>query len=131
MNSKKGIGTTCVVKLPFKISRETEIRKPAEKENISVAGLRALVVEDNELNMDIMMLRLNGLDATRKIRSLKRSDAQKIPVIAMSANAFADDIINSRISGMNLHLSKPLDEEKIVSAIKECIVSRKIEIPSV
>ncbi len=77
------------------------------------------------------MLRLNGLDATRKIRSLKRSDAQKIPVIAMSANAFADDIINSRISGMNLHLSKPLDEEKIVSAIKECIVSRKIEIPSV
>ena len=81
--------------------------------------------------MDIMMLRLNGLDATRKIRSLKRSDAKKIPVIAMSANAFADDIINSRISGMNLHLSKPLDEEKIVSAIKECIVSRKIEIPSV
>jgi CheY-like chemotaxis protein len=81
--------------------------------------------------MDIMMLRLNGLDATRKIRSLKRSDAQKIPVIAMSANAFADDIINSRISDMNLHLSKPLDEEKIVSAIKECIVSRKIEIPSV
>lgn len=77
------------------------------------------------------MLRLNGLDATRKIRSLKRSDAQKIPVIAMSANAFADDIINSRISGMNLHLSKTLDEEKIVSAIKECIVSRKIEIPSV
>lgn len=77
------------------------------------------------------MLRLNGLDATRKIRSLKRSDAQKIPVIAMSANAFADDIINSRISGMNLHLSNPLDEEKIVSAIKECIVSRKIEIPSV
>ncbi len=77
------------------------------------------------------MLRLNGLDATRKIRSLKRSDAQKIPVIAMSANAFADDIINSRISGMNFHLSKPLDEEKIVSAIKECIVSRKIEIPSV
>lgn len=81
--------------------------------------------------MDIMTPRLNGLDATRKIRSLKRSDAQKIPVIAMSANAFADDIINSRISGMNLHLSKPLDEEKIVSAIKECIVSRKIEIPSV
>ena len=79
--------------------------------------------------MGIMMPRLNGLDATRKIRSLKRSDAQKIPVIAMSANAFADDIINSRISGMNLHLSKPLDEEKIVSAIKECIVSRKIEIP--
>lgn len=77
------------------------------------------------------MPRLNGLDATRKIRSLKRSDAQKIPVIAMSANAFADDIINSRISSMNLHLSKPLDEEKIVSAIKECIVSRKIEIPSV
>ena len=77
------------------------------------------------------MLRLNGLDATRKIRSLKRSDAKKIPVIGMSANAFADDIINSRISGMNLHLSKPLDEEKIVSAIKECIVSRKIEIPSV
>lgn len=163
IKSKKGVGTTCIVKLPFKIGEETKIKKTIAYENVSVAGLRALVVEDNELNMeivkfmlekngietvcavdgleaveifeksepyffdvifmDIMMPRLNGLDATRKIRSLKRPDARKVPVIAMSANAFTDDIINGRISGMNLHLAKPLDERKIVSAIKECMVT--------
>lgn len=46
--------------------------------------------------MDIMMPKLNGWDATRRIRSMKRSDARNVPIIAMSANAFAEDIINSR-----------------------------------
>jgi CheY-like chemotaxis protein len=46
--------------------------------------------------MDIMMPKLNGWDATRRIRSMKRSDAGNVPIIAMSANAFAEDIINSR-----------------------------------
>lgn len=46
--------------------------------------------------MDIMMPKLNGWDATRRIRSMKRSDAGNVPIIAMSANAFAEDNINSR-----------------------------------
>lgn len=71
--------------------------------------------------MDIMMPNLNGWDATRKIRSMKRPDSATIPIIAMSANAFAEDIINSRISGMNRHLTKPLDQAKLINALKECL----------
>ena len=71
--------------------------------------------------MDIMMPKLNGWDATRRIRSMKRSDAGNVPIIAMSANAFAEDIINSRMAGMNVHLAKPLDAEKMIVALKQCM----------
>lgn len=74
--------------------------------------------------MDIMMPNLNGWDATRRIRSMKRSDASNVPIIAMSANTFAEDIINSRISGMNRHLPKPMDEKKLLETVKECIMFR-------
>lgn len=70
--------------------------------------------------MDIMMPKLNGLDATRKIRALKRLDAKTIPIIAMSANAFVEDIMNSKLAGMNMHLAKPLDEIKLIEALKQC-----------
>ena len=70
--------------------------------------------------MDIMMPKLNGLDATRKIRALKRLDAKTIPIIAMSANAFVEDIMKSKLAGMNMHLAKPLDEIKLIEALKQC-----------
>lgn len=66
------------------------------------------------------MPKLNGLDATRKIRSLKRADAKTIPIIAMSANAFVEDMLNSKVAGMNMHLAKPLDEAKLIDALKQC-----------
>ena len=67
------------------------------------------------------MPRMNGLDAARTIREMKRRDAKRVPIIAMSANAFAEDIINSRLAGMNVHLAKPLDAEKIIIALKQCM----------
>ena len=70
--------------------------------------------------MDIMMPKINGLDATRTIRSLKRQDAKTVPIIAMSANAFVEDVLNSKIAGMNMHLAKPLDETKLINALKQC-----------
>ena len=76
--------------------------------------------------MDIMMPYMNGWDATRKIRTLQRPDADKISIIAMSANAFAEDIINSHISGMNWHLTKPIDADKLMTALKECIRKNNI-----
>lgn len=79
--------------------------------------------EENKFDfilMDIMMPKLNGLDATRKIRALKRLDAKTIPIIAMSANAFVEDIMNSKLAGMNMHLAKPLDETKLIEALKQC-----------
>lgn len=59
--------------------------------------------------MDVQMLHMDGYEATRCIRALGRSDAQKVPIFAMTANAFAEDVQKSREAGMNAHISKPLD----------------------
>ena len=165
LKSKAGVGTTVIVKIPFKIGTQDKNSnlsdKPVSLDDYSVEGMRALVVEDNELNMeisrciledsgmevtcavdgqeaveifeksapdyfgviymDIMMPRMNGLDAARTIREMKRRDAKRVPIIAMSANSFAEDIINSRLAGMNVHLAKPLDAEKMIVALKQCM----------
>ena len=69
--------------------------------------------------MDIMMPVLDGLEATRKIRSLQRRDATKIPIIAMTANAFREDIQKSLDAGMNEHISKPVDIDTILITINK------------
>ena len=71
--------------------------------------------------MDIMMPKMNGWDAARRIRAMNRPDAADIPIIAMSANTFAEDIVNSHIAGMNAHLSKPLEDEQILGALQKCL----------
>ena len=161
LETEKGVGTTAILEIPFKIGNADDIPVAYTLENVSLQGLRVLIAEDNELNMeiarfiledqglitecasngaecvqmfeasepgyydvilmDIMMPELNGLDATRKIRALPRKDAERIPIIAMSANALADDIIKSRLAGMNEHLTKPLDAKKIMEAIRKNI----------
>ena len=161
LETEKGVGTTTILEMPFKIGNADDIPVAYTLENVSLQGLRVLIAEDNELNMeiarfiledqglitecasngaecvqmfeasepgyydvilmDIMMPELNGLDATRKIRALPRKDAERIPIIAMSANALADDIIKSRLAGMNEHLTKPLDAKKIMEAIRKNI----------
>ena len=68
--------------------------------------------------MDIMMPEMNGYEATRAIRELKdHPDARTIPIIAMTANAFAEDIQASLDAGMNGHLSKPIVVEEVVKTI--------------
>lgn len=67
--------------------------------------------------MDIMMPVMNGLDATRAIRGLERPDAADIPIIALSANAFAEDIQKSKNAGINEHLAKPLEMDKVLKVI--------------
>ena len=163
LESQKGHGTTVTVTMPFEIGKtiETEDPEPERYKQLSLKGMRALVAEDNELNMeivkfileeqglivepavdgieavrkfenappgyyqvilmDIMMPNMNGWDAARKIRAMQRADAGVIPIIAMSANAFTEDIINSRISGMNRHLTKPLDASKLLDEIAKAI----------
>ena len=64
--------------------------------------------------MDIMMPIMDGLEATRRIRQLEKKDAQHIPIIAMTANAFREDIQKSLDAGMNEHISKPVDIETII-----------------
>ncbi len=68
--------------------------------------------------MDIMMPIMNGLVATKVIRSLERKDAKTIPILAMTANAFQEDIQHSKESGMDEHLSKPLEEKELDRALR-------------
>ena len=68
--------------------------------------------------MDIMMPGMDGYETTRAIRALARDDAEKVVIIAMSANAFADDRLASREAGMNEHLAKPLDSTELIKTIK-------------
>ncbi len=70
--------------------------------------------------MDIMMPLVDGYSATKAIRNLKRPDAAKIPIIAMTANAFAEDARHCIEAGMNAHLSKPLQMDIVVKTIAKC-----------
>lgn len=67
--------------------------------------------------MDIMMPVMNGYDASRKIRSLDRADAKQVAIIAMTANNYAEDIEKSKKAGMNFHLEKPVDADKMFKAL--------------
>ena len=67
--------------------------------------------------MDIMMPGIDGLETTRRIRALDREDAATTPIIAVSANAFADDRRLSREAGMDAHLSKPVNSQELVEAL--------------
>ena len=69
--------------------------------------------------MDIMMPVMDGLEATRRIRSMNRRDAMTIPIVAMSANAFQEDVEKSLAAGLNEHLTKPLDEKKLTETMKK------------
>ena len=164
LESKKGVGTTAIIKIPFELGDMDTIGS-IDYENVPTKGVHALLVDDNELNieiakffledngmevtcaydgkeavdifkkskegyfgviyMDILMPNMNGLDATREIRALDRKDAKKVPIIAVSANTFSDDVFESRKAGMNKHLGKPLDEEKMIKAYKQCAVLSK------
>lgn len=84
-----------------------------EKFKASAPGTYDLIL------MDIMMPVMNGLEAAEKIRALDRPDSETVPIFAMTANAFSDDAVRSRKAGMNEHLTKPLDLEKITKAVRK------------
>lgn len=67
--------------------------------------------------MDVMMPVMDGLTATHRIRGLGRADAADVPIVATSANAFAEDVKRSLASGMNAHVSKPIDPEKLAKVL--------------
>lgn len=71
--------------------------------------------------MDIMMPVMNGIDATKEIRSMDRIDAPIIPIIALTANAFEEDVRNSLEAGMNEHLTKPLEISRVVKTLLKCM----------
>ncbi|MBR0410463.1 MAG: response regulator [Eubacterium sp.] len=92
---------------------------------------RILVVKDmfsdhpmgyyDAILMDVRMPVMNGLDATRAIRELERADAGEIPIIAMTANAFDEDVQISLQAGMDAHLSKPVEPELLYETLDRLI----------
>ena len=75
--------------------------------------------EISAILMDLMMPVLDGYGATRRIRAMNREDAVTIPIIAMTANAFVEDRIATKKAGMNAHIAKPLNAQKMISVIAE------------
>lgn len=71
--------------------------------------------------MDIRMPVMDGLEAARRIRASNQPDANTIPIIAMTANAFAEDKQASFKAGMNAHLSKPIVAQKLYSEIRSAL----------
>ena len=84
--------------------------------------------EDNYYDlifMDIQMPIMDGHTAARTIRKSGKSDAADIPIVAMTANAFSDDIVQSKRSGMNEHITKPLDIEELMRCMEKWLRERK------
>ena len=75
--------------------------------------------------MDIMMPVMDGLDAARVIRAMEREDCRTVPIVAMSANAFDDDLKKSVECGMNGHLSKPVEVDKLYQTLNRVIREQK------
>ena len=161
--SEKGVGTTFVIRIPFKIDLDADKREEQKdvSDEKSIKGLHILLAEDNELNMeiaefllqnegaevtkawngqeivelfrkseagefdvilmDIMMPIINGYEAAKRIRSLDREDAKKIPIIAMTANAFTEDRIRAKEAGMDEHVAKPVDVELLIKVIHKLV----------
>ena len=75
--------------------------------------------------MDVRMPEMDGLEATRAIRGLDRPDAKTVPIIAMTANAFDEDVQRSLQAGMTAHLSKPVEPERLLETLGKLIHSRE------
>ena len=83
-----------------------------EKFSESIVGYYDLIL------MDVQMPQMDGYEATRQIRQLTRPDAANIPIVAMTANAFSEDVEKSIQSGMNDHISKPIDLNEVFMKLK-------------
>ena len=100
-----------------------------EAENYTVFtaenGVAALELMDrNHIDLvvlDIMMPRMDGLEATRQLRSLSRIDAVYVPIIAMTANAFTEDAVKCVEAGMNAHMAKPLELNTLLKVISRYV----------
>ena len=71
--------------------------------------------------MDVMMPNLDDLEAAHQIRTMGKEDSRTIPIVAASANAFDEDIKRSLASGMNAHLSKPIEPDKLAEMLSQML----------
>lgn len=106
----------------------TKIRKPGFVvwDDAREGGFITGYIECDTILMDIRMPVLDGLEATRRIRKLDRRDVGMIPIIAMSANAYAEDIEKSREAGIDKHLSKPIDPNILYQTLTDIFKKKQI-----
>ena len=71
--------------------------------------------------MDIRMPVMDGIEASTQIRNLSRADAKTVPIIALSANAFDEDVSKSKAAGMNAHVGKPINVDELYSTLLEVL----------
>lgn len=161
VTSEEGTGTSVRIELAFEICEDTYSKLETVSSPAEYSGLKALVAEDNSINMeitkylledvgitvtpagngrealdffassapgtyslifmDIMMPVMDGLTAAKEIRSLSRPDAASVPIIALTANAFTENIKKCREAGMNDHIAKPLDINRIYRILAQYI----------
>jgi CheY-like chemotaxis protein len=92
----------------------------AEDGDIAVDKLNKAAPGDYDLIlMDVQMPRMNGYEATKAIRKLDNPQKASIPIIAMTANAFEEDKKNAFDAGMNGHLAKPIDTQKLIQTLTD------------
>ena len=160
VESRQGEGTTFTVQLEFDLNPAEPPAATDAQPLTDISGMRVLVAEDNDLNleiarcmlqdagvktaearngreavekfaaseegafdailMDVMMPVMDGMQAARAIRALPRQDAADVPIIAMTANAFAEDQSRARDCGMTKYLTKPVDPAKLRAALSIC-----------
>ena len=165
--STPGVGSTFTVILPLAAGQESAgTMKPSEEGgSFSMEGLRILLAEDNEINMeittellsvqgvevtqawngreavkrfqerepfsfdailmDMQMPVMGGCEAARQIRSLERPDAAAVPIIAVTANAFSEDLATTTAAGMNAHIAKPIDFTILRQTLEKVLPSYK------
>jgi signal transduction histidine kinase/ActR/RegA family two-component response regulator len=158
VESTLNVGTTFTVTLPMEIDQKAKPQEEEKKEDdFHLDGMKVLLVEDNELNMeiarelledqgvivttaengqiavdlfeqsetgafdailmDIMMPVMDGLTAAKTIRASSKPDATTIPILAMTANAYDEDVKKTREAGMNSHLSKPINVQILYATL--------------
>ena len=160
VESRLGEGTTFTVQLEFDLNPAEPPAATDAQPLTDISGMRVLVAEDNDLNleiarcmlqdagvktaearngreavekfaaseegafdailMDVMMPVMDGMQAARAIRALPRQDAADVPIIAMTANAFAEDQSRARDCGMTKYVTKPVDPAKLRAALSVC-----------
>lgn len=115
------------------IAEDNELNSELERMLLNERGAETFIVKDGKqavdafiqnpsgtydlILMDMMMPVMDGLEATRKIRSYDRSDATEIPIIGLTANAFREDAERCMEAGMNAHISKPIQIDEVVNTI--------------
>lgn len=158
VESKLGIGSKFTVEIAFDIDCDARATETQQKSNASLYGMKVLLVEDNEINMeiaktiledegievttaengqfavnifnnlsentfdailmDIRMPIMDGLSAAKAIRELHRKDAATVPIIAMTAEAYDEDIQKTAAAGMDAHLTKPIQKEILFQVLR-------------